>query len=70
MARHDLFTWSDEAEAAKAVAAAEAAREEAARRARFAPHGEVAIRRARLAQATHAALEAEALLARIQRGLR
>jgi len=63
----DLFTWRDESEAAQRVAQAEAARAEAERRVRCAPHGEVQVRRERLAQATREALAAETALARIQR---
>jgi len=66
---HDLFTWSDEADAAKAVEEAEEARLAALRKARCAPHGEVQTRRQRLQQATAAALAAEVELRRIQRDL-
>lgn len=62
----DLFTWREEADAAKAVAAAEAARAAAERKARIAPHGEVRNRRARLEAATLAALQAEVRLERLR----
>lgn len=70
MSRFDLFTWSDEAEAAAELAKAEEARALAARKAKVAPHGEVQARRAKLQAATHQQLAAELELARIQRGLR
>lgn len=65
----DLFTWRDEAEAARAVEAAEAARLAAERKARYAPHGQVQTRRQRLQEATAAALAAEVELTRIRRDL-
>lgn len=70
MSRFDLFTWSDEAEAAAELAQAEEAYALAERKARVAPHGEIQTRRARLQQATHQLLAAELQLARIQRGLK
>ncbi|MDZ4370212.1 MAG: hypothetical protein U1C74_02165 [Phenylobacterium sp.] len=70
MSRCDLFSWSDEAEAAKAVEAAEAERLAALKKALYAPHGEVQTRRQRVQAATAAALAAEIELARIQRALR
>lgn len=66
MTPHDLFTWHAEAEAAEAVAQAEAERAAAERSARYAPHGEILTRRARLQAATHAALRAEVTLKRLQ----
>ncbi|WP_331540385.1 hypothetical protein [Phenylobacterium sp.] len=62
----DLFTWREEADAAKRVAQAEEARAAAERARRYAPHGEVRARQARLEAATRAALAAEVELARIQ----
>lgn len=70
MSRFDLFTWSDEAEAAAELAQAEEARALAARKARCAPHGEIQTRRARLQEALHAQLAAELVLKRIQEGLK
>lgn len=66
----DLFTWRDEAEAAKAVEAAEAERAAALRKAKVAPHGQVETRRQRLQAATQAALAAEVARDRILRDLR
>lgn len=68
MSAPDLFSWRDEAEAAKAVAAAESARLAAERKLRIAPHGEVRSRQARLQAATAEALKAEIRLERLQRG--
>lgn len=70
MSRCDLFTWSDEAEAAKAAAEAEEARALAVKKALCAPHGALQARRALARQATLQALQAEVELARIQRSLR
>ncbi|WP_374569665.1 hypothetical protein [Phenylobacterium sp.] len=67
MSPADLFTWREEADAAQAVAAAEALRALAERKRRVAPHGEVRNRQARLEAATAAALRAEVELERVQR---
>lgn len=63
----DLLTWREEADALAGLDAAREAWAVAARKARCAPHGELFARRARLAQATRALLEAELLLARVRR---
>lgn len=70
MTRSDLFDRADLDEATAAAAQARVMREEARRRAQVAPHGEVAVRRARLAEATQRALEAELVLARIRQAMR
>lgn len=70
MCARDLFGWRDEADAAAQVAAAEAARAEAERKARVAPHGQVQTRQARLIAATHEALKAELALSRVKGGAR
>ncbi len=62
----DLFTWREEAEAAKRAQEAEEARAAALRRYRIAPRGAVRTREARLAEATRHALEAEVRLAQLQ----
>ena len=62
----DLFTWRAEADAAAEVAKAEEARAQAARKARYAPHGAVEARRRRLAEATRQALLAEVELQRLR----
>jgi hypothetical protein len=62
----DLFNWREEADAAERVAQAEAERAAAERARRYAPHGKVRTRQARLEAATMAALQAELRLARIQ----
>jgi len=67
MTMTDLFTWRDEADAAERVAQAEAERQAAERARRYAPHGEVGRRQAKLQAATLAALQAEVELARVQR---
>ena len=66
MSPADLFTWREEAEAAAKVAAAEAERAQAARSRRYAPHGEIRTRQARLEAATAEALRAEIALTRLR----
>lgn len=68
MCPRDLFGWRDEADAAAQVAAAEAARAEAERKARVAPYSQMRSRQARLIAATHEALKAELALRRLQDG--
>lgn len=67
MSAYDLLTWRDEADAAKRVAELEAERLDAVRARRYAPHGQVRQRQARLESATLEALRAELELAEIQR---
>lgn len=62
----DLFTWREEVEAAQRVAQAEAERASAERSCRYAPHGQVRARQARLQAATAEALAAEIRLARLR----
>jgi len=62
----DLLAWPQVHEAQLRAQAAQAARVEAVRRYRFAPHGEVAARLQAMQAATHAALQAEAELARTE----
>lgn len=64
--RADLFSHQDEREAEAEVEAAHQAREQAGRKYRCAPHGEVTKRAAALRQATAEALRAELYLSRIR----
>lgn len=66
MSPADLFTWREEAEAAEKVAQAEALRAHAERSCRYAPHGQIRARRARLQAATAEALAAEIALQRLR----
>lgn len=66
----DLFTWREEADAAAKVAAAEAARAAAQRKAAFAPIGTKREREARLQAATVEALRAEVALTQVQQQAR
>ena len=68
MAKADLFTWREEADAAAQVVAAEEARAAAEQKARFAPKGTKQERDARLRAATIASLQACAQLAKVRQG--
>ncbi|WP_333896258.1 hypothetical protein [Brevundimonas aurantiaca] len=67
MAGVDLFGWQAMRAAEAAVAEAHLRRAQAVRKARFAPHGERRDRERRLAEATTAALKAEAELVALKR---
>lgn len=62
----DLLAWPDLRDAETRARAAEAAWREAQRRAHAPPHGKLQQRRAELAEATRAALQAERELARLR----
>lgn len=68
MAKADLFTWREEADATAQVAAAEALRAAAEQKARFAPKGTKQQREAQLRAATIASLQACADLVRARQG--
>lgn len=68
MAKADLFTWREEADAAAEVVAAEAARAAAEQKARFAPKGTKQQRDAQLRAATIASLRACAELVKARQG--
>lgn len=67
MAVADLFGWQAMRAAEAAVAEAHLRRAQAARKARFAPHGQRRDRERQLAEATMEALKAEAELIALQR---
>lgn len=65
----DLLTWPELQDAEAAVAAARAERDEAARRHRCAPHGEVRARLSALQKAVQRTLKAELALRRLRRSV-
>lgn len=67
MAGADLFGWETMKAAQAAVVDAHSRRDQAARKARFAPHGQRRDRERALAEATMDALKAEAELIALQR---
>lgn len=64
----DLLTWSELQDAKAALASAHAEQDEAARRHRCAPRGEVEARLRALQEAVQASLKAELALMRLQAG--
>ncbi len=64
----DLFQWSEEEDARRAAAQAEAERMAALRRAHYAPHGKIGERRKAAQAATLDALKAEVALDKVRGG--